>query len=623
MVDLSKYWRDSWAPPDRRSIPEWARENIDLQGDYAEKGFFRVENSRYLNKAFEFIANDTTRQLNLLKAVQTGGSLVGDISLQHWFANDPNSTQLIFQTDDDADQHFRARVQPTFEHSPCNKSLFKQHRKKRDFWQFPHMNLYVHGANWSSLQRKSIKYQINDECWQWPSGMLEEAWGRTRAFKATCKILNISQAGTQDDEWNLTCDNAKRYDYGVNIPGAGKTVPLEFFLKMENDPENRAGIIWDSQAKNADGSYDYDKVRKTTRFKCPITAKEYEDTPRNWALFNEWGSYICKDEERTIREVTLRWNSLVRGYWGDLAVQYCRALEALDKGLAEPLKKFYQKELCIPWAEDMETPEVRLISGGYEEGEPWEDSVFDCMTVDYQEGKRNEGEHFWVCVRAWAADGRSRLRYFGKVWTADEIEVKREEYGINPVFVGIDGGDQLTYIAGICARFGYIILEGAGNTRTSFPHKKGKGTVYKAYAPKRRVDPLRGKRGAKRKIAWSFMWSNYSVKNILWRLRHGLGKEWALYDNLPESYVSGIDSEIKKRVTVKRTGGSQFIWYRTNRENHPWDCEAMSVVMAMIRGIIVFDPGNKPDDSDAKQEKQKAANPAAPHTEPDQPELFL
>ena len=131
-------WRMAWTPPDRRPIWEWAATNVNLQGQYVNKGLFSIADSRHLELPFRYALNDEVRQLNILKAVQTFGTGIADIHFQYVFAESPGPCMWTLQTDDDAEQHYLTRVKPTLESSPLPRviDLVRRLHKKRDLYQF-------------------------------------------------------------------------------------------------------------------------------------------------------------------------------------------------------------------------------------------------------------------------------------------------------------------------------------------------------------------------------------------------------------------------------------------------------------------------------------------------------
>ncbi len=460
-------WRRGWSPIDRRLIFEWARK-LKLEGDYARTGSFKVDRSRYLIFPFQLLTQKWLRVLNILKAPQSGGSLVGDIFF-HWARkNSPGPFMWTFQSDDDAEEHYATRILPTIEANPeiCT-GLFRQ---KRTLYQFPEMNAYIQGANKNSLQRKTILKQINDEVWAWKAGMLAEALARCDApgVRYISTILNISQAGVAGDQWDLMCSRGRRHDLGVKCFKCGTLVSYQFFDKLRDkngkpveDPRALAGIVWDQEARRH-GAWDIPRAAASVRFKCRSCGHEHPFEPATLNRFSDSYDYLCLDPDRAPKNTTLRWTALVNGAWDDLVVEYLNALEVSQSGVIDALRTFMQKKELIPWDDSLGEQKIMLKTGNYLQGEPWPPipgvKQMTFLTVDYQEGRANDSEHYWATVRAWRAGGASRKLWFQKVRTIEEIDVIQERFKIKSTCVAIDGGDKLLDICAAAASRGWTVL---------------------------------------------------------------------------------------------------------------------------------------------------------------------
>lgn len=626
MDEIELAWARAWLRPDRREIYEWARENVDLQGDYALQGFFRVDSSRHLVFPFGLLLDDQVRMVNVRKAIQSGGTLLADLFFQYIFANAPGPAMFSFQTDDDAEQHFLTRIEPTLRASPANREQHRRLQKKRDLYRWPHINAYFQGANWNSLQRKSVRYVVNDECWIWKEGMLAESWARTHAFRDICKILNISQAGMVGDDWDNCWEAGRRHSWAVKCVKCRQLQPLLFFDTMADDPHVKAGVIYTDTRKG--GRWDVARAAESARYRCRHCGHEHADDVRTWDRFNAGGDYICHDPERPGKNVSVEWNGLVAGHYGDVVADFLKAKQLQLQGTVEPLKKLYQKTLILPWEDRHGEEIIVLTTSKFLRREPWPAGEWRFLVADYQEGRAGQGEYLRFVCRDFAEGGPSRLVDEGTVGTPEELRALQHELGIeNDRCVAVDGGHQLLRIAGWAAKYGWTVL--CGDDKEAWPHypkrkgKRSKKPVMRAYSPRKRVDPLRGKKGAGRYLAYVFHWSNPSVKDFLWRLRHGRGVAWEVAEDVSDNYRAELDAERKQRVWDKlgRKYREWWINIAPDKANHAWDCECMLIVLAMIAGILAFDLEDD-DEDPPPEEKKPPAKPEAPHDRPDQLELL-
>ena len=212
--EIIKSFRRGIRYPDLRSSYDWAREHVHLHpGGYAISGKFEVSTSRHLIAPLEALDDPRVPVVNILKATQTGGTLIADIKVLHWLANHPGPTLWNFNTESVAEQHAASRFMVALRNCAVIRPLLPddRHAIKKDQIIFRNGTpLYIQGSALSGLQAKSIRYLVNDEVWEWEPGRIREAYARVTAFlkAGTAKILNISQGGTVDDDWHRITKDA-------------------------------------------------------------------------------------------------------------------------------------------------------------------------------------------------------------------------------------------------------------------------------------------------------------------------------------------------------------------------------------------------------------------------------
>lgn len=622
-------WLSGFTTPDRRGIAEFGRSDVDLRGDYHPQGFFHVETSRYLVLPFQLLLMNEVRMLNILKSIQTGGTLIADMFFYYCLKNAPGPFMFTLQTDDDAEQHYLTRIQPTLAASPALKPALAGLHKKRDLYQFPAMNTYFQGANMNSLQRKSVRNQANDEVWDWSPGMLAEAWGRTERFSRVCKILNISQGGEEGSDWDHAYHAGRRHEWGVHCAKCHHHQPYAFFANMLDQPSVRAGMVWDERARRPDGRWNISRAAETARWRCCKCGHEHPNEPRTWERFNANGEYLILDPDRPLKNSSVHWESIVNGNYDNLVAEFLQASEVRDQGSAVALQKFYQKKLARMWSVSLSHEKITLTTTDYAMEEPlvenykWRpitDEAIRFLTADFQEGRDGDSRHFITVCRAWRSDGSSRLLYYGRVDSPERLHQLETALGVKPACVAVDGQYMMRTVAGWCARYGWTML--LGEPDKTFPHRAkrpGEKAPQLPYSRRYRTDPRVGRSGAGRRFAWTFRWSNPSIKPITWNLRHGLGPKWETPDDIPEPYRDGIDSEVLARQINRKTGKPENYWKQIKINNHPWDDENMQTTCALIANLIPFDLQNEPS---PEKEKSKNTPPSAPHDKPQQLELI-
>src|SRR6185503_16637142 len=165
-AQIREAWRQVWKPFDRRPIYESARTQVNLPGLYAISGFFRVDKSRYLMGALDAVHDPLVREVTIRAGVQTGKSLVGDLTVCDTILNNPANIFWNFPTNDWATDYAKRRAIPLLTNCPeIVKQLDKIHRHKKGKKEihFPSMWMAIQGANQANLQTHSVPIVINEE----------------------------------------------------------------------------------------------------------------------------------------------------------------------------------------------------------------------------------------------------------------------------------------------------------------------------------------------------------------------------------------------------------------------------------------------------------------------------
>jgi len=163
------------------------------------------------------------------------------------------------------------------------------------------------------------------------------------------------------------------------------------------------------------------------------------------------------------------------------------------------------------------------------------------------------GTHFWIEIRAWSHDGRSRLLWYGQIETWERLKILQETYKVEPRKTQIDCGYRKDDVFKHCAKYGWLAL--GGDQRDSYPHKTRDGrTIYKPYS---RYQAVMSSDGKKTMVSY---FSNLAIKDILHQLRNGKGVSWEIPDDVGNDYLQQIDAE------VRRGEGKSAIWKPRRRD---------------------------------------------------------
>ena len=495
MGKLGNLLADMLAPRDTRPTHEWARENVSTYPPLSKHGAFDVSGSRHFIGPFDALDDERTREVNVLKPVRGGGSLIGDVWCVSVVKRRPGPFMAIHQTDPDALMMWQDRQLKMLNGCPETRDLMPSGKWKWDQFQFTNgQPCYTGGPSLSNLQSKAIQYMREEECWMWPPGRMTEAEARCGDYQRmeSNKILRISQGGPpegrtlNDDEWYRAHARGTQHEWETACLHCGKRFDPVFGGQREDG--TFYGLTW-NHYKLANGDWDITKCVPTARFECPHCGQPSIDSPRTKGEWNRLGDYRqIGDNDR--KRVSFHWEAVIDFPWDELVFLWLDACNAFTRGNIRPKLQFYQKRRA------MFKDEASLLRGGlhftrsaYEVNTDWPEEIARFMTVD----KQQEGL-YWVTVRAWSK-AKSRRLMFRKCYGEAELQAAQKEFKVQPNGVFVDSGYEPKGDRGVyamCVRNGWIALK--GDKAYEFIHnvKDGRGgfrKVLRSYAPLSWGDP--------------------------------------------------------------------------------------------------------------------------------------
>jgi hypothetical protein len=562
-------FRRSVRPPARLSPSDWASGRVVIADGLTPK--YQIENAPWQREPLDTVANAEAKEVVYLAPVGTGKTTFMEAALAYLVAEDPGPTLLVGQTDDDLKDWAETRMDYAIRNTPETAALLPEDRHKKRKMQilFPHMSLFLTGANLSGLQSKSMRRVFGDEAWMWKSGMMQEARGRLHD-RWNRQIFFLSQAGVQGDDLDKAWHQTDQREFMFVCPTCGR-----------EQPWRQVNLIMDE-------SEDLLAMAQTARIQCEDEACDFtiRDNPVQRRALAESARYVSTKAGMP-GHIGYHYNTLCnwrKPLW-ELALQFLQAKAAVAQGNLEPLRQYVQKRLAEAWVEDLTDNRRELVGDGYTiaeftNGDPIEDEIFRFLTVDVQR------DHFWLIIRAWQGGeqkGGSKLLFFARMESFDQIEELRQKYKVQPKMVFIDAQYDKDRVYSACAARDYTALR--GSPIDSFPHRLRDGTIIrKPYAKFADASAANGKR-----VRYAY-WSSDRAKDILHALRTGKGAPWQVPDDAPNEYLRQIDSEQKREVVSSITKQTDYRWVKVRKDNHAWDCEAMQVVAAlMLRLLPGFD----------------------------------
>lgn len=579
-------WQSAWQPPDRRPPWAWAEEHIQSIPHSPIPGRFRSENSPWVKAVMEAIVDPRVKQVCVIAAVQASKTTAAELSTCFIIANLPGPMLWLNETDEDAKDQSEARLQKLFSECPAVERLYPSDRHKRRNMTIHFANgmtLWFAGAhNRTNLQRRSIRWIISDECWNWPTGHMAEAEARVTAFGWLGKCLWMSQAGEEDDDLHRKFETTDQREWTFACPECGERQPYLW--------EN---IEWPADAKDADEQWDFSRIREETILSCRACGHQIVDTDENRRRLNAGGAFVPTNPKASKENVGFHWNSLATMSWGKLAEIYLRAKMAARTGDTSLLQQFYQKRLALPWREYVEDYKLEITTSGYRLGDAWEeegaiDTKGNVLAPPFIEGAKLiplrvltvdvQMDHFFLIVRSWNPSGSSRLMWCERVLTWEDVEAVQERFAVHENLVFVDAGYNSYEVYKACAQRRWIAL--MGDARNTFVHRTKDGrSVQRFYSPVKRIHIARGL------LCRMHFFGNLPIKDTLARLRRNQdpvnGATWEVPDDVPEEYLAQMESEQR----IKK--GTRWVWERIgSRANHYWDAEVMATTAAYMLKII-------------------------------------
>jgi len=556
----------AWQERDTREIYEWAAENINLPSSgYAISGRFNVELSPWLKRPFEAIKDQSIRQVNCRKAVQTAGSLISDITLPWIVCNSPAPIMLTMQTRPDVKDHMESRIQPMLTNSPSLRNYLpadmKTHFTAHRIF-FTTCNLFANSATKSSLQSKSIRWKINDEIWAWEDqSLIDDAKKRTRAYEklGNSKIINISQCGFANDAEDTEFRRGTQHDWWTRCPSCKHEMPLEVRIDDCEEGIEKGGLVFDKQLLD-NKDINIPRAVETVRYRCPHCGHEMDDSQRTRTLWKQAGFY--KEQIAATPLIhSFRWNALVDLSFQSIIGDFCFAYNEMRRGIFESMIKFKQKTEAMPWVEKKEVEQVEITIQASDE--PIEGGTNIC-TIDKQQG------HYWVEVRNWNANQPVRQLYFGQVAEEEEIGEILTQHNVSNNRVFIDRGYKPDDVDQLCAANQWFGMKGA--TVSRMWRQKDRRTGL--YVERPYGHPTKSRHGG-----YWFEYNANIAKDILFAKIKA--SEWTGSGNT--IYGKHLAAEEKKESMQ-----GKWEWRKKYQgiDNHGLDTSAMQVIAAMMLGIL-------------------------------------
>jgi len=565
-------------PPSDLNVVEWACKYVKLPQS-ARSPHFDIDATPWLREPMLWIADDENKEIVVMAPVGSGKTTMLEGVLPWIIAEEPGATLITMQTDDDARAWVDTRFHPSLKSNDKVAPLLPSGKQRGNFRKgeilFPHMPLHIGGANLANLQSKSIRWVYGDEVWIWKDGMLEEARRRTHD-RWNSRVVLVSQGGSEGDQFDGAFQDADIHDFCFECP------------KCKERQTYQWKQVKFKHIKTEGEEWDWDAITDTVHYECANEeCKEaFEDSAEVRRTLSMSGKYISRNNNAKPARKAATYPAMAVWWidWSKLVHEWITAQDARKRMNVAPLRQFIQKRLAQSWVEPSETVSLKGATDAYNlkeyfNGEKWEEENFRFMCCDVQQ------DHFWVVIRAWSIEGKSRLLYEGKIDEWEGLRMLRERMKVPNRCVFVDRGYRPETVALECRKgmtpddpnpWNALL----GEESNGYATKIGKRRVMKPYSTLQRARTTAG-------LYWKYVkFSNLLAKDTLSALMRGEGAGWQIPANHRPEYKRQMENERKVEVSPGK-------WrYKVSKSwvgNHLWDCETMQIVAASIFKVFSFD----------------------------------
>lgn len=588
----------------RSPLLDFMEEHYEILPPAPITGPFLIRNSQWLGEPMHALSADPTiREVTMQLAAQGGKNLVSEGYIAYTVLHNPGNVLFYGQTDEDAERFAVDRALRRARSIEALKPIWPDNKgaAKNNQVTLGHLTLEFLGINASNARGKSAPHVICDEkhLQQW-QGMGEIIKMRCSAFWDH-KILNISTAGEEGSEIDMDYLRGTQEDWHLGCPACQRLIRLVWSQELQT-------IIWQAPPEEfalmhpGEGKWNFREVRKRVRFKCPwpdCGCEERDTTPTRREM-NQLGGYVCDNPDAPpdhrsfhVSQIAFPWVP-----WELMVEKWIMAIEQMKTGDLSNLKTFVIERMGHTWAKRVSTASTAHVTGDYMVTDMvfyWELEKERFATIDVQ---ARGGRHYWVCVRAWAGGGASRLIMAYRCESWEEVKRCIEENKVKPKRVGVDSRHATEEVKEMCAKEGWHYMV-ADQTRKEYEWRApGVTPVRRPYKRSSWHDTVTAEGGKKvRRYAHGIIFSKDWVRKVLANRISGAGTEWGLPSDvgnlvfrgtakIESSYMSQLNSWVEKEVEDTKTEEKKLQWVMINTDDHLRACEEMQLVLAAISGFF-------------------------------------
>lgn len=602
----------------KEEIWDWASREVDFGTAASFRGRYDVRNVPWTREILRSFRDPFVREITAIMPPQESGKTVaGEVCLSWRINHAPANMAWNTVTNVKADRWSDTRWDAIQTACPSVRTRFSPNKNKVKIRRVTFRGgtfLLIQGAEVpANRQSDSVEVQINDELMLWQRPWVEQMHTRTRAFKETRKILNLSLGGDAGSELEEKFLEGTQKEWCHHCPACSR--PFKYVMDQRRKDCN---IRFDINTVRTfeDRRLDLSDFERTIYAYCTWEhcAHQIRYEPELWARLNSAGVYVQQNPAADPALESLHVNAFAIGRrsWLEILKPWIRL--NLRGGIfnMETLKNFITQDLCEFWHDRPIVVSTELKLGEYTRADVarppvfrdgkcvsgWKDEVFRFMAIDNQHGRAGDIPHRWFVCRAFTRDGRSRLVDCGRINEWSAVKQKAVDLGVPEwtkqrpgPFVVCDRRYDPVEVDEICAKFKWHGT--MGFDQDEFVHSKesihdGKRMQF---SEDRYIDIGFGTQTQGRQYAVYFLWASQKVQDYLAALRSGGAETHELPADLatfcPE-YGDQINSHRQRMEETPRDKGQpRRVWYRIGGwDDHLYDCECELIVLGLRAGVF-------------------------------------
>jgi hypothetical protein len=597
-------------PPSDLPSAEWIEQNVELtpvESDLPGRVSFKFfpASKFFLNR----LDDPKLRKATVMKCSQSGFTQLAVFYVLRRIKERPVTTMWIGsvarKTQEDAKKRFWPAIRSCPAVQPISPDENDRERWTATLIMFDTMNLMIRGADAvTGLRGDPCGLIICDERADWKRGRIHSARQRL-STKSSPIELSIGAAGNKNEELHTDWGEGSQTFIHFACPKCGSSNPFRFGTDesvLFPDPRVKGGVVWDeNDTTKPGGVWNWEAVKKTARFECEKCGDRFDNSQKRDLL------QTCHEHHRNPGALPEHYSLQVSGLmliweersFGDIAVEFLKACEALTFGDIEPMRVFVTETLGEPWElRNKKKAESGLLDrcGDYKMGQMWTDPTdqtrIELNTTLVITFDRQEFSIPFV-MRQWRRNGGSRLVWCGTLPSTDELREFQLKWKVRDQCVwGDDGGKMSADFRQTCLRYGWNALKGEDYEHFAIQGEKdsdGKAKPYRQGWRATEFDPGVGTISQGRFKMRAFLWSNPWFKDKLYNIFiTGRGPLWELPSDVPQDYVKEVMAN-EWREKTKSNGQVEGYWHTTGPD-HKGDCELEQLVVADVGGLTRYLP---------------------------------